>query len=197
MSLLPTHLHTAQSRMSWILLHNSCTPEAAIIPPSAPCREAIVSTAVAQVWEISCSMSKVASTAELMPVWKSETLISPLIGRFHGGVIRWQRNLECKCCWVTGKAMNQLRHWHLPACGTGRSNAPAWHHNLWELMPGTSCSLKFRKWVLTECRKTEEIEEGMSATSSNNASNSGVLMQSLRIELRLCSTSLTAWSGKE
>ena len=64
-------------------------------------------------------------------------------------------------------------------------------------MLGASCSLEESETVLTEWRNPDETEEVMPSGLSNNVSNSGVSMISMRMESKLCSMSATAWSIKE
>ena len=64
-------------------------------------------------------------------------------------------------------------------------------------MLGVSCSLELLEWVLTKHGNPEETDEGMALPSPKDASSSGVSKESVRIELRPCSKSLTAWSKKE
>ena len=78
-AILPTHLDTPLSRMSWILVSSSCTSKAEITQPAEPWREAIVSTRAVLVWEVSFSVSKVAWSVAPMSVWKSEILWSVLL----------------------------------------------------------------------------------------------------------------------
>ena len=78
-AILPNHLDRALSRSSWILVSSSYSAEAATISPSEPWTDVIVSTRVVLIWEISCSVSKVAWAATPMPVWKSERCWSILL----------------------------------------------------------------------------------------------------------------------
>ena len=64
-------------------------------------------------------------------------------------------------------------------------------------MPGASCSLEVSEIVLTKWRNPEETEDVMASGSSKDVSNSGVLMESVRMESKPCSKSATAWSRKE
>ena len=68
----------------------------------------------------------------------------------------------------------------LPACGTGKSSVPAWHHDMgfdaWnKLQP------RILETVLTKQKNLEEAE-GMASASSKDASTSGVLTESVRKE---------------
>ena len=67
--------------------------------------------------------------------------------------------------WMTGKIINQVRG-----------------HNLCDLMLGASCSLEKVDWVQTEHRNPEETDEGLASASSKDASRSGVLTKSVRME---------------
>ena len=60
----------------------------------------------------------------------------------------------------------------------------------------TSYALEIPEMVLAECRKAEETEEVVASASSKNASSSGVLIESVRIESRLQLKSPTAWSKR-
>ena len=63
-------------------------------------------------------------------------------------------------------------------------------------MLGASCSLKLPVIVLTEQRNQKETEDVMASGSSKDVSNSGVSMESVRMESKPCSESATAWSKK-
>ena len=60
-----------------------------------------------------------------------------------------------------------------------------------------SCGLELSEWVLTEHRNPEETKEGMASASPKDASSSGLSTESVRIESRPCTKSLTAWSNNE
>ena len=62
----------------------------------------------------------------------------------------------------------------LQANGTGKSSTLAWHHNFWDVMLGTGCSLEISEMALTICKNPEETEEFIISGSSNNASTSNV-----------------------
>ena len=64
-------------------------------------------------------------------------------------------------------------------------------------MLGASCGLKVSETVLTKQRNHEETEEIIMSSSSKDVSNSGVLMESLRMEFKPCSKSATAESRNE
>ena len=64
-------------------------------------------------------------------------------------------------------------------------------------MLGVSCSLEASEKVLAKQRNPEETEDVMASGSSKDVSNSGVLMESVRMESKSCSKSATAWSRKE
>ena len=119
-AVLPTHLNTALSRMSQILVRNSCTSETGITSQSEPCREVIVSTNALLLREISCSVPKVAWAAALMLVRKLGRLISLHICKILSDVIWWWRHPEPKCCWMIGKKNINLETYILPASGTGK-----------------------------------------------------------------------------
>ena len=64
-------------------------------------------------------------------------------------------------------------------------------------MLGASCSLELSEMELSEHRsKTEETKEVVTSGSSKDASSSGVLMKSVRMQSRQCSEFETAWSKK-
>ena len=56
--------------------------------------------------------------------------------------------------------------------------------------------MELSEWVLTKYSNPEKTEKGMASASSKDVSSSGVLTECVRIELRPCSKSLTAWSKK-
>ena len=78
-----------------------------------------------------------------------------------------------------------------------RSLTIARHHSLEDLMLGASCGLEVSEIVLTEWRNQEETEDVMASASSKDVSNSGVSMESVRMESKPYSKSATAWSRKE
>ena len=51
--------------------------------------------------------------------------------------------------------------------------------------------------VVTKQRNPEETEDVMASGSPKDVSNSGVLMESVRMESNPCSKSATAWYRKE
>ena len=65
------------------------------------------------------------------------------------------------------------------------------------MMLGVSCGLEVSEIVLTEWRNPKETEDIMASDSSKDVSNSGVSMESVRMESKPCSKSATAWSRKE
>ena len=102
------------------------------------------------------------------------------------------------------KAAVWIVKWHinldadiLVARGTGARKALAWHHNLQELILGVSCGLKVSEKVLIEQRNTEETDDVPASGSSKDVSNSGVLMESMRMEYKPCSKAAAAWSRKK
>ena len=80
---------------------------------------------------------------------------------------------------------------------TSKSNILAWHYHLQDLMLGESCSYKLSERVLTVHINPGETEEVMVSFSSKNASGSGVLTESMRMESTPCSKSLTSGSKIE
>ena len=58
-------------------------------------------------------------------------------------------------------------------------------------MKGVSYSLEVSEMVVTKCRNPNETDEGTPPGSSNDASNSNVSMESLRMGSRPCSKSAT------
>ena len=64
-------------------------------------------------------------------------------------------------------------------------------------MLGTSCSLEVSEIVLTEQRNPEGTEDVTASGPSKDVSNSGVSMESVRMESKPCSKSTTAWCRKE
>ena len=64
-------------------------------------------------------------------------------------------------------------------------------------MLGASCSLKVSEIVLTEWSSPGETEDVMALGSSKDASNSSVLMDSVKMESKPCSKSAKARSRKE
>ena len=81
--------------------------------------------------------------------------------------------------------------------GTDKSSALAWHYDSQDLILGTSCSSEFSEVVLAEYRNLDKNEEVTVTGLSRDASSSGVLMESVRMESRPCSKSVTARSKKE
>ena len=143
--------------------------------------------------ELLCIESGMSScTNTSLKFW--ETLISLPIGRIQGNVISWWWRQEPKCWWVVRKYWNNLDADILVAKDTGERSALAWHHHLWYLMLGASCSLEDSETVLAGQRNPEEMEEVMTSGSSKDVSNSGILMESVRMEPNPSSKSTTAWS---
>ena len=60
-----------------------------------------------------------------------------------------------------------------------------------------NCSLELLEIVLTHWRNPEETEDLMASGSSKDVFNSGVSMESVRMESKSCSKSAMAWSRKE
>ena len=60
-----------------------------------------------------------------------------------------------------------------------------------------SYGLELSEGVLTEQRNPDESNEETTSGSSNNASSSGVSIESMRMESRPHSKSSTTWSRKE
>ena len=140
-----------------ILVRNSCTFETGVTFPSESCREAKVSSIWVLIRGINCSVSTVAWAAVPVPVWKSEILISVLVGSIEIDVIQCWRSSEAKFCWVTGKIIK----WDvdiLPISCTDKSSVLVWHHNLWDFMIEASYSLELSEIVLAEYRNPEEIK---------------------------------------
>ena len=107
-AVLPSHLDTALSNMSWILVSNSWTSEAEITPQLEPCREVTVSTMAA------LCLSGMNSCINVNQKIR-KALISYPIGRIQSDVIQWCRSPDSKWWLMTGIIMSQLRGWHL-AC---------------------------------------------------------------------------------
>ena len=63
-------------------------------------------------------------------------------------------------------------------------------------MLGASCSLEVSEKVLTEWKNPEETEYVMASGSSKDVSKSSVLMESVRMESKLCLKSAMDWSRK-
>ena len=61
---------------------------------------------------------------------------------------------------------------------------------------GASCSLEISEMVLTKHRDHVESEEGPVSALSKDASSPGISTESVKMELRPCSRSSTAWSKK-
>ena len=78
-----------------------------------------------------------------------------------------------------------------------KRSAFSWYHNLWDLMLGASCGLEVSETVLTNYRNPDETKEVMTSGSSKDVSNTGVSVESMRIESKCCSKSATAWSRNE
>ena len=93
--------------------------------------------------------------------------------------------LESKCCLMPGKRRLNLKVAILPASVTGTNGALPWHLNMGDLMPGASYSLELSEMVQNEHRNPEETEDVMISGSSENASRSSVLTESVWIESRL------------
>ena len=66
-----------------------------------------------------------------------------------------------------------------------------WHHNLFDLMLGASCSLELSEMVLIKYTNLEQTEEGITSASSKEASSSDVATESMRIKSRPCPVFLT------
>ena len=64
-------------------------------------------------------------------------------------------------------------------------------------MLGARCGLEVSETVCTEHRNPEETEEVITSGLFKDVSNSGVLMQLVRMESKPCSKSAIAWSRNE
>ena len=158
-AVLPHHLDTVLSRMLWMLASNLCTSDAASTLPSEPFRGVTVSTRATLVWDIRCSVSKVAWAAALMLVWKSERLSVFLLAGFRVMLLGGEeaRNPNAVGC-LKKKGIN-VEADILPTSGRRISNALARLHNLWGLIVGVSCSLESWEMVLTECRNLKRLKK--------------------------------------
>ena len=146
---------------------------------------------------MSCSASRVARAAAPMPVWNFERLWSAFL--LSGFKVMFSGGVEDQNPNAAGLLQKYQISWVvdiLVAKNTGERHAIAWHHNLWDLMLGASCGLEVSETVLTKWRNPEETGV-MTSGSSKNVSNSGISIETVRMESRPCSKSTAAWSRNE
>ena len=133
------------------------------------------------VWEVSCSIARVAWAATPMTVWKSERLWSVyLLAGFKVMLFHHEEASNPNTAGWLEKYFISLDADILPAIGTGKSSALAWHHDLQYLMLGASCGLEVPEIVLTRHRNPDDTEEVTTSASSHVASSSGVHWDSSR-----------------
>ena len=147
------NLDMALSRMSWILVKNSCTSEIESTPASESCTEEMESTCATLLWEMSCSIFRMVWAAILLPVVNSERLWSAfLLAGFKvmlSGTVEGQNPNAAR--W-TEKYQINLDAYILVARHRWKKYL-VWHHNLWDLMLAACFGLEVTDTVANQAQK--------------------------------------------